>query len=503
MIKWLIRIILFGFVASLFTVIFMDRELSKMYGGHTQLATLNLTQNTPTRYALTNVNVLSPSSTTFTSGQTVLIDQGKIISVGANVNRAVDTPIIDGNGMFLVPGFTDSHAHLWESENDLLLFVANGVTQIRDMNGSKDMLRWKKQIADGQRLGPDMYVVSPQLATFGLIKGVFVGWTQNKVIVRSKNQVNRAVQSFKDVGYDAIKASSFLDKESYFNVSHAAKEKSITMVGHIPMAVGLNEFYDSNQIGTAHIEELMKALDREFGGYTNLTTEAFLEFVASRSDDVAERLLQNKKYVTSTLMLIDSFPEQKIDLHKVLRESELQYANPGITEGTIITSRGIGWLPDVNIYRWPNEWDETKRHKSVVYWNAYSKAQHIVLDALLKKGVPIMVGTDTNVPVIVPGFSIHDEMKALNTAGMQPSHVLASATTIPSKWMHTNTGEISPDFKANLVLLRDNPLENISATKSIEMVIVNGRMLSRNDLDQILRSVKTANDNSRHVSLNN
>jgi hypothetical protein len=199
--------------------------------------------------------VLSPSADKFARGQTVLIDKGVIVSVGTSVTLTDNTPTINGNNMFLVPGYTDSHVHLWQSENDLLLYIANGVTHIRDMNGSKDMLRWKKQIEAGQRLGPDIFVVSPQLATFGFFEGLFVGWTQNKVIVRSEKHVNKAVQSLKDDGYDAVKASSFFDKDSYINLGNAAVNTSIPLVGHIPMAVGLNEFIHSSQTETAHVEE--------------------------------------------------------------------------------------------------------------------------------------------------------------------------------------------------------------------------------------------------------
>jgi len=496
----MIRFAFVAIAAALLTGAFIDRELSKMYGGHTQLADISLAGNAPSYFALTNVNVMAPSSDNFISDQTVLVDNGIILSVGSNVRFADDTPTIDGKGMFLVPGYTDSHVHLWESKNDLLLYIANGVTQIREMNGSEVHLWWKEEIEEG-RIGPDMFVVAPQLATFGFFEGLFVGWTQNKTIVRTESQVSRAVQSLKDVGYDAIKASSFLDEDSYTNVSNAAAENSILLVGHIPMSVGLNELLDSGQTEVAHVEELMKALNREFGGYTDRNADEFLEFVRNRSGDVADRLIENEISVTSTLWLIDSFSRQKADLSGILDSVELQYANPGITEGTIITSRGMGWLPDVNIYRWPDDIDAEGQQRSLTYWTTYSQAQHIVFDALLEKGVPIMAGTDANTPVTVPGFSLHDEMIVLNDAGMSTSQILASVTTVPAKWMKTNIGEISAGFKANLVLLRSNPLEDIRATDSIEMVIVNGRALSRHDLDKILLAVLKANDDSRTVQL--
>lgn len=502
--KWVLRgtvaAIAFGIVVALGAFVFTDNQLSKMYGGHTKVAEVVLSVNAPEKYALINVSVLTPSADSFTPGQTVMIENGKIKTVASDIDVAEDIPAIDGEGLFLVPGFTDSHVHLWESENDLLLYIANGVTQIREMNGSKAHLRWKEEIAAG-RIGPDMYVVAPQVATFGFFEGLLVGWTQNKTIARSRQGVERVVQSFKKSGYDAVKASSFLDANGYAAIGEAATKSSIPLVGHIPMAVGLDEFIASPQTETAHIEELVKGLDRAFGGYLPNNADEFLDYVRTESDQLAARLRESDKAIASTLALIDSFPHQKTDLASVLNNSELEYVNPGITEGVEITSRGMGWLPNVNLYRWPDGITDKQKEDSVTYWTAYAEAHHIVFEALLEAGVPILAGTDANVPVMAPGFSLHEEIKALHDAGMSRSQALASATTAPAAWANANTGEVSPGFKANLVLLRDNPLEDIGATSSIETVIMNGRIFSRNDLDLMLQAVLDANDSSRTVEL--
>ena len=498
--KWIIRTGLFIAAMAVISYVFVDRELNKMYGGLTQVADLTLTADSVTKYALTHVNVLTHSADNFLPNHTVVIDNGIIVAVGTDVELDVDTPVINGEGRYLVPGFTDSHVHLWQSENDLLLYLANGVTQIREMNGSDTHLQLKKEIQAG-RVGPDMFVVAPQLATFEFVKGLFVKWTQRKTIVRTNSQVDKAVKGFKDAGYDAIKASSFLDKEGYIAISAATKKYAIPLVGHIPLAVGFDEMWNSNQSEIAHVEEVAKALNREFGGYTYANADEYLDFVRRRSDNVAEHLLQAGIVVTSTLELIDSFEKQKADLEGELKRVELQYANPGITEGVVITSHGMGWMPGVNIYRWPEDWDAQRREKSLVYWQTYAQAQHIVFDALLQKGVPIMAGTDANVPITVPGFSLHDEMKALSNAGMTPAQVLAAATSAPARWKAMPVGQISPGFKANLVLLRSNPLSDINATKSIDKVIKNGHVFSRSDLDAMLASVKDANDKSRTVDV--
>lgn len=446
------------------------------------------------------MNVLTPSADGFLAGQTVLIEEGKILSVDTNVQLADNIPVIDGGGNFLLPGYTDSHVHLWESENDLLLYLANGVTQIREMNSLPVSLDWKKEIAEG-RPGPDIFTVAPQFGTFGFMEGLFVGWTQHKTTVRSEKQIKKAVKFYAEKGYDAVKASSYLDREGYKALSAATIENNIPLVGHIPIAADFEDLWSSNQTEIAHVEELVKELDNEFGGYGYETADDFLEHVRNRSRAVADRLKQKNIAVASTLAVIDSFPHQKSDLNSVLNTSALRYENPGISEGTVITSRGMGWLGDVNIYRWPSEWNEERRRKSLVYWNTYAQAQHIVFEALLEKDIPIMAATDANVPVMVPGFSLHQEMEVLNKAGMSPTQVLASATVVPGEFMNTKTGMVRPGYKANLVLLTENPLEDIRATESIEMVFSNGRIYSREALDKMLQAVIDANDRSRKVQL--
>ena len=120
---------------------------------------------------------------------------------------------------------------------------------------------------------------------------------------------------------------------------------------------------------------------------------------------------------------------------------------------------------------------------------------------MVDKGVKILAGTDSNIPVMVPGFALHDELKSLTQSGMSPSQALLSATTIPANWMKIRSGKILPDYRADLVLLNKNPLDNIENTKTIEMVIMNGKVFNRNQLDAILNTVKETNDRSRNKEI--
>lgn len=498
--KWLVRISL-GLVAltlvgAVSTWFVIEDSLDKMYGADTAVAGPELSPASPERYWLDNVSVLAPTGDAFVPRQSILVENGIIRAVTDRIEDHGELPVVDGGGLYAIPGYTDSHVHLWNSPNDLLLYLANGVTQVREMHGRPHHLAWREEIEAG-RPGPDLYVVAAQLATYGFWEGIWTGWLSKRNVVRSPDATGRMIRSLDQESYDAIKASSFLSRENYQAASAATRKAGIPLVGHLPVAADLSDLWSSNQTEVAHVEELVKALDREFGGYGSSDAQAFLAHVRARRSEVARQLAERDITVASTLALIDTFRHQSVDLERVLADVELDYVNPGVAEG-----QAMGWLPEVNQYRAPerartNDW----RERYSTYWGAYADAQQLMFEALLDAEVTIVAATDANVPVMVPGFSMHREMAALHAAGMTPKQVIASATSEPAKWMGWNTGEISEGFRANIVLLRENPLDDIDATDAIEVVIKDGRVYSRSDLDAMVEAVEAANDASRKTAI--
>ncbi len=495
--KWTSWGLLFLAIIAAGSFLWADRQLNRFAGAHTQVADPPRFTAPPQRLAITNVSVLSPDGNTMIDGQTVLLDKGRIVSITGSRPDGMDVKRIDGSGRYLIPGLADAHVHLRRSPNDLLLYVANGVTRIFEMSGNPDHLAWRDDIANG-RVGPRMYVASQKLGTWGWADGLFQRWTRNRINVNTQEQADAQVHSLATQGYDAVKLGSFLSPGMYQAVNQDAKAAGITVVGHLPLQVTLDQLWASNQSDVAHVEELVKALDREFGGFNSRNADAFLSFVARRSDEVAKQLRDHHIAVTTTIWLIQSIPEQKFNLEALLGKTRLRYANPGLIEGTRLSP---GWLPGNSVggIQAGTSPDDIARIRT--YWQTYARAHQIVLAALDANGVQVMAGTDADNAVVVPGFSLHDELQAMHASGMSNASSLRAATSAPGQWLQDRSGTIAPGNRADLVLLRSNPLVDIANTSHIDAVILGGQVLDRGKLDAMLASVEQANDRSRSINI--
>ncbi len=505
--KWIKYTAIFLASLTLIAMYWFYRQGKQIYGGLTEEVVHEQFKPQKGAFAITNTNILSPEGERMLSGQTILMENGLITAVDSVLSLPDQITIIDGSGKFLIPGLIDTHVHLFQSPNDLLLYLANGVTEIRELIGEESHLEWKREIENG-RIGPKMFVASPRLGSFESMEGWFMSQTQGYINIRNAEEAREIVKELHDEGYDGLKIYSQINKESYMAITETAKSLDMPFFGHIPWQLELSEIWENGQSGIAHFEELMNALQREFdpshesvfGSYYG-KEDAFLEFVEQRSESIADQLIKNDIAVSSTLWLTESFVRQKFELEKVLMEVELEYQNPGISEWVSYIPGGLGWLPEVNRYKMQGNLSAEKLAANKKYWETYGKACALLANRLSAKGVLIMAGTDANLPPAVPGFSLHDELQSLNRAGMTTSQVLRAATVVPANRLNSNSGKILPGYEANLVLLDGDPLADISNTGNINTVISKGRVFNRDLLDDILAAVKEANDASRKVNI--
>jgi hypothetical protein len=513
-VKWGLRAagLFVGFIVLVITAIGLltARTADRVYGGQTTVVEHRQFQTEIQPTAITNVNVLSSDGAEMLANRTVLLDGGKIISVVESGAVPDEVFVIDGQEKFLIPGLIDSHVHLQRSPNDLLLYVANGVTQIRSMGGSDADLVLKREIENG-RIGPKFYVSSPAMNSADMLTSRGPDWFSGPLAIwfieeafnihATPNTAGAAqdARSFAQKGYDGIKLYGFLEMESYNRILDVAQELDIPTVGHLPDAMPLSELRTTKLREIGHIEEIVKALFEESRSFSNQDDDSFLELVESRKDQIIADLVENDIAVHSTLWLTESFIDQIFDLETKITEVKLEYANPGIVEGHSVTENG--WLPGNNKFQTyaGNTPEEIAGNRG--FWEAREDAHHILLEAMIAGGVKILAATDANGWLTIPGFSLHHELQALNRAGMTPAQTLRAATAAPAEAINNNAGIIEPGRRADLVLLNKNPLMDIKNTRTIDSVILNGRVLDSTRLDAMLEAVEIANASSREYDI--
>ena len=497
--KWLIGTLLTLIIISVVSYFAIRYQIKQHSGANTEVVNPSIFKTSSSPLAIKNASVLSTDCTQMVDSLTILIKGNKIINVGKNINITNEYKVIDGTGKFLIPGLVDTHAHLHDSKNDLLLFIANGVTHISEMFGQERHLKWRKEAEEGA-LSPQIFVATRKVGSQnGLMRKIKSRYFGSQANYTTPEKAQKAVRKYKEQGYDAIKLSTFLNSEIYKALTDEAKKQGIPTIGHLTSKVSLKGLYTSGQSQLAHIEEITKNTMHDFGGLHSGNTKEYLTYLKKNANEIAMKLKEIDIVVSSTVWIIESIPKQNFDIENFLKTVKLEYQNPGEIEGSKFAK---GWLPGNNSYEnmnIKNNLELTKKHE--LFWKTYVDAIHIMANALINNGVTIVTGTDSNTAGVVAGFSLHDEFESLHKCGMTNSKILYATTVAPAKWMQSNAGKIETGYRADLVLLDKNPLEDIKNTKTINAVIVNGKFLDRIILDKILQSIKAANSKSRKKSI--
>src|SRR5262249_48524712 len=203
-----------------------------------------------------HVNVVEVDEGSVRPDMSVVVKSQHIVRIGKSGHFKLpkNARIVDGTGKYLIPGLWDMHVHTifgdWIPKNEkvtLALFVANGITGVRDMGGDLDSLkRWRTEIADGTLLGPRMVISGPMLdgptPTFPL-----------SLPVSTPEDGRKAVADLKGRGADFIKIQSLVPRDAYFAVAEEAKRLQIPFSGHVPDQVRAREASDAGQRSMEHL----------------------------------------------------------------------------------------------------------------------------------------------------------------------------------------------------------------------------------------------------------
>src|SRR5216684_3121086 len=447
------------------------------------------TSSQPKQIAIAHVTVINPATASVQPDSIVVINADRItfVSHSVAVPLAKNTRVIDGSGQFLIPGLWDMHVHSafgdwFPGGRDIILplFIANGVTGVRDMGGDAPVLfEWRKQITDGKIVGPRMVISGPMLDGY-LPNGKLR--FPSSVAITTPGSAIAAVDLLKTQGVDFIKVQSVISHDAYLAAAAEAHKQGLPIVGHVPDKVRIREVVEAGQKSIEHLMGIFQGCSTEEGKFIKgkgslkllLTTQD-----QQRCDSLTKLLAKNQTWQVPTLAWQrgGTFLDQRDLKHQPLDKYVPAY-----------------WR-DVTWRRFTDEMMPDLLRDPLALRQEYFARNLQMVGALHHAGVPFMAGTDTAPGVyIMPGFSLHDELANFVEAGFTPMESLQTATSNPAKFleMEANFGSVEPGKVADLVLLRANPLEDIRNTQKINVVIAQGRLFDRAALDQILMKVEAA-----------
>src|SRR6266481_2575464 len=443
----------------------------------------------PTQSVITDVTVINPGSDSVQPLSIVVINGNRItfVSRAAAAPLAKNTHVINGHGQFLIPGLWDMHVHSafgdWfpgGREIILPLFIANGVTGVRDMGGDIPVLfAWRNEIADGKIIGPHMIISGPMLdALLPDGKPRF----PSSIAVTTPASAVAAVDSLKAQGVDFIKVKSVISHDAYLAAAAEAHKVGLPIVGHVPDKVRLKEVVEAGQKSIEHLMGIFEGCSMEEDKF--IKGEGNLKLLLTtqdqqRCDSLLKMLAQNQTWQVPTLAWQrgGTFLDQRDLKHQPLDKYVPAY-----------------WR-DVTWHRFTDEMMPDLLRDPLALRQEYFARNLQMVGALQHAGVPFMAGTDTAPGVyIMPGFSLHDELANFVEAGFTPMESLQTGTSNPAKFlgMERNYGSVEAGKIADLVLLAANPVEDIHNTRRITAVIANGRLFDRAALDRILKQVESA-----------
>ncbi len=411
--------------------------------------------------------------------QTVIVASGKIVEIApaSSVKVPAGALRVDARGRYLIPALCDMHVHLlgepWNMmlrpearlagkdipyESFLFPYLANGVTTVQELMATPDEIALRGRIERGELAGPRLILAR-------MIDGPKKAWPPPlSTWVDSAAEARQAVRQAKEAGYDKIKVYSFLSKESYDAIVATARELGMDVIGHVPMSLSVEYVLDAGQKLIAHTEEIWK----HAGG----------DYSQERIDSFAAKIADKGVWMIPTLVTTRSI------LHFFDAPDSL-YAGPEARYFQHPMLLGVWSFMAANLYG-PIPAETRGRLRE-----AFERFQKPLTITFQRKGGKMLAGSDALMIGVFPGYALHGELRELVDVGLTPFEALRTSTTNPFEYLGESdrAGTIEVGKRSDLLLLEENPLEDISAASKIAGVLVRGRWIGKEEIRKRMEGI--------------
>lgn len=406
-----------------------------------------------------DVNVLPMNRDGVLDRQTVIVRGNRIAELGptGQLRPPAGATVVDGRGKYLLPGFAEMHGHLPNptagpelTENVLFLYVANGVTTVRGMQGVLPHLELKARVARGELLGPRLWVPGPPLSGNS---------------APTPEVGRRLVEEQHAAGFDHLKIHEQLSRETYDTIAATAKRLGMRFAGHVPDAVGVYHALESGQASIDHLDNYVETI-----GGPDSTDDARLARVVAATCSA-------RTWTVPTLALWETFM--------------------GTEDSAALAARAeVRYVPQAWRTNWAQQLVQTRRNNTLPVEKRLVtlELRRKILKALQTAGCPIAFGTDSPQLYSVPGFSVEREVRSMAAAGLTPQQILSELTREPARYFGAEQefGSVAPGQRADLILLNANPLADLASITKRAGVMVNGRWLPQADIQARLERIAAA-----------
>ncbi|HJR33845.1 MAG TPA: amidohydrolase family protein [Gemmatimonadales bacterium] len=429
--------------------------------------------------AIRNVTIISMVPDAPAARGTVMVRDGRIAEIGPPERTRVPegATVVDGTGKYLIPGLFEMHAHTSKSRaSSLGLYVLHGVTTIRDQGSEHaEVLRWRREIRAGTRVGPRMLIAGPYLESLRNIERMrrdppesrVEPFERARIPVGTPADARRIVDSLASLELDHFKIRTVQDRATYLALARAAHGRGKRLTGHV-VSASPALFLEAGQDGVDHgFPPTLDSLPRE-------DRMAFWRTLAQRDVGVVPTLVT----VTASVF------------------RPLAYFRALVSDSQPAVHPLRPYLSAFLLQDWREQVEEVTPERVEYFRGAWPVALKHVRE-MRDAGVRLLAGSDVAVLNVFPGGGLHQELRLLvDSVGMSPLEALASATRKPAEWLGLadSVGTIAAGKVADLVLLDADPLADITNTGRISAVVLRGRLFRRGDLDALLAGVAAMPD---------